>query len=85
MTPTEELDDLCVTVDYPVSRARPSVILVLCCGGCLALKVELFCERLDRPASEVGSSVTRDMFICVYSSFKLYLGFSQFSIGTSIT
>jgi hypothetical protein len=66
MSPIEELDDLSVTADCPVSRARPSVTLVLCYGGCSALKAELFCEISDRSASEVGPSVTRDKFImCV--------------------
>jgi hypothetical protein len=33
MSPTEELDDLYVTGDRPVSRVGPCAILVLCCGS----------------------------------------------------
>jgi hypothetical protein len=81
----EELDVLCVMADSPVSGAGSSAILILCCGRCLVLKTELFCERSDHPALEAELSVTRDSSLCVYSSFKLYLGFSRFSIGSNIT
>jgi hypothetical protein len=66
MSPTEELDDLCVMADSPVSGAGSSTILTLYYGRCSVLKTELFCERPDRSALEIGLSVTRDSFIlCV--------------------
>jgi hypothetical protein len=46
---------------------------------------ESTCLPLDRPASGARQSSTGTCFLWVYSSFKLHLGFSRFSIGSSIT
>jgi hypothetical protein len=63
MPPSEELSGLCMAVDRPVSKARPSMTSDPCYGDCPALRAELSYERLDCLASETRLSATCDMFL----------------------
>jgi hypothetical protein len=85
MPPSEELSVLCVTADRSVSKVdRPRRRV---CAATAVWPQGPNYSTKDRTVRPQGPNCPRPMTcsLWVYSLFKLYLGFSRFSIDSSIT